>query len=252
MTRHQQKKYWGQNFLVDSQIIAQIIRTIAPQKNDKVLEIGVGMGALTQPLLSVLKQLVIVELDKDLVNYWRAKNIANLKIYQGDILKFDLSGLSAPLRIIGNLPYNISSPILFKMLEHRHLISDMCFMLQKEVVARIVAQPSRKAYGRLSVILQYYFDLTHCFNVPSTAFKPVPKVESAILTLRPKQQKVSVDYQNFQQIIKASFAMRRKKLINCLKSHLEPSQTQIDLNRRGEELSVEEFVQLTQDYEQQK
>ena len=186
--KHQHKKRFGQNFLIDKQIIHQIIQTISPKKNDNILEIGVGMGALSQPILNQVKKLNIVELDKDLIDYWQSKKIDNLNLYQGDILKFDLRILPSPLRIIGNLPYNISSPILIKMIKNRHLISDMCFMLQKEVAQRIVAVPNNKIYGRLSVILQYYFKVYYCFEVPNDAFKPIPKVQSAIITLIPKKK----------------------------------------------------------------
>ncbi len=243
-----QKKRFGQNFLTDTDVIERIISTINPLKKDNLLEIGIGMGALTLPLLKIADRLNLIELDRDLVAYWRLKKYSNLVIYQADILKFDLSQLPDPLRIIGNLPYNISSPILFKMLHNRHLISDLCFMLQQEVAQRISAKPSSKSYGRLSVMLQAYFDITYCFNVNSNAFKPMPKVQSAIVRLIPKSPAETIDFYHLEKIVRLSFAMRRKTLKNCLKSYLSQQQTKIDLSRRAQSLSVGEFFQLTKDY----
>ena len=245
---HQAKKRFGQNFLIDTQVVDHIIQTISPDTHDNMLEIGAGLGALTLPLLGKLKQLHIIEIDRDLVAYWQAQHQDNLLIHQADILKFDLETLPSPLRIVGNLPYNISSPILIKMLDNRHLIKDLCFMLQKEVVDRITASCGHKIYGRLSVILQYYFEVDYLFTVPNTAFDPMPKIQSAILYLRPKSISNPINYPAFSFMVKQAFSMRRKTLKNCLKHYLTPEQTKINLNQRAETLCVSEFITLTQDY----
>lgn len=250
--KHQHKKCFGQNFLIDGHIIEQIIGIISPKKNDNILEIGIGMGALTMPLLARVNQLNVVELDRELIQHWQNKNLDKLQLYQSDILKFNLKTLKQPLRVVGNLPYNISSPILMKMIENRYLIQDMCFMFQQEVAKRITANPNNKIYGRLSVIMQYYFHTNYCFDVPNTAFEPMPKVQSAIIVFIPKQKTTPIKDQNFNYIVKQSFSMRRKTLKNCLKSYLKQSQTVIDLSRRAETLNMNEFIQLTQDYERQK
>lgn len=248
MMNHKVKKKFGQNFLVDAQIIHRILRAIAPKPTDNMLEIGVGMGALTLPLLEVLDQLNVVEIDRDLAKIWQEKNLDNLSFHNDDILKFDLNTLPQPLRVVGNLPYNISSPILIKMLEHKHLIQDMCFMLQKEVAQRITAKHGNKIYGRLSVILQTYFEVDYLFTVPNTAFEPAPKVESAIIIIKPKIVNNLPQYQSLSFVVKQAFSMRRKTLANCLKSHLKQDQTSIDLKQRAEALSIEDFAVLTQDY----
>lgn len=241
------KKRFGQNFLIDKQIISQIIGTIAPQENDNMLEIGIGLGAITLPLLAKLKLLNIVEIDRDLISYWQAKKIENLIINQSDILKFDLNTLGKNLRIVGNLPYNISTPILFKMIKSRSNIIDMTFMLQKEVVQRIVAKPNNKTYGRSSVMLQAFFEVTMCFTVNAQAFEPAPKVESAIIYLKPIISKVS-NIEGFSTIVKAAFSTRRKTLNNCLKNFINQKNTNINLKLRAENLSVDDFITLSKDY----
>ncbi len=248
--QYQTKKRFGQNFLIDERIIDNIIALIAPNFEDNMVEIGIGLGALTLPLLNNLKQLHIIEIDKDLVEHWHNQHKPNLTIHQGDVLKMDFGTLPKPLRVVGNLPYNISSPILIKMLKNRHLIKDLCFMLQKEVVDRIVAPPNNKIYGRLSVILQYYFEVDLLFTVPNTAFEPIPKVESAILYLKPKVLADPIDFETFSFIVKQSFSMRRKTLNNCLKKQISQSQTNINLSLRAENLSVQDFTSLTKDYQQ--
>lgn len=242
------KKRFGQNFLVDKNIINKIINAINPKVDDNIVEIGAGFGAITLPLLTRLNKLEIIEIDKNIIQYWQQQRLANLTIHQGDVLKFDFNKLHNSLRIVGNLPYNISSPILIKMIDYRHLITDMCFMLQKEVVDRIVANNGNKIYGRLSVILQYYFDVKYLFSVPNTAFSPQPKITSAIILLKPKQREDYIEHNIFANIVRLSFAMRRKTLKNCLKSHINQEQTDIDLSLRAEALSVDDFIKLTYDY----
>ena len=244
---HKSKKRFGQNFLVDNIIINNIINSIAPKFDDNMVEIGVGLGALTTPLLGKLKTLNIIEIDRDLIALWQNKNINNLLINQSDVLDFDFCKLGDNLRIVGNLPYNISSPILFQMLEIRENIKDMLFMLQFEVVQRITADCGNKIYGRLSVMIQAFFDVEMLFIVPNTAFEPPPKISSAIIYLKPKISQVE-NNQDFQKIVKASFSMRRKTLNNCLKSLLTQKDTTIDLSKRAESLSVDDFIQLSKDY----
>ena len=244
---YKNKKRFGQNFLVDEIIINNIINSIAAKKNDNLVEIGVGLGALTIPLLSKLDKLNIIEIDRDLVDFWKAKNIDNLIINQTDVLKFDFKSLGSNLRIIGNLPYNISSPILFQMLEIRENIKDMIFMLQQEVVERMVAKHDNKIYGRLSVMLQAFFEIEMLFIVPNTAFEPQPKISSAIVYLTPIETKVK-DIDIFSKIVKAAFSTRRKTLNNCLKTLLSQADTKIDLTKRAESLSVDDFIILSNDY----
>ncbi len=248
LSNHIAKKRFGQNFLVDKNIIAKIISHINPKQNDNMLEIGAGLGAITMPLLDKLNKLHIVEIDTNIINYWKKQQINKLIIHQGDILQFNFNNLEANLRIVGNLPYNISSPILLKMINHRSLITDMYFMLQKEVINRIIANCGNKIYGRLSVILQYYFNIEYLFSVPNTAFSPKPKITSAIIKLNPKTEIKTIDNNIFQDIVRISFAMRRKTLKNCLKLHLKQSETNIDLSQRAEMLSVDDFINLTKDY----
>ncbi|MDP1680095.1 MAG: 16S rRNA (adenine(1518)-N(6)/adenine(1519)-N(6))-dimethyltransferase RsmA, partial [Candidatus Nitrotoga sp.] len=183
---HKARKRFGQNFLVDEQIIADIIRVIRPEAADIMVEIGPGLGALTRPLLLRLNQLHVVEIDRDIIvrlekDYPQDKLI----IHAGDALKFDLTQLPAPLRIVGNLPYNISSPLLFHFSDYCERIRDMHFMLQNEVVERMVAEPSTPAYGRLSVMLQYRFQMEKLLDVPPESFRPSPKVDSAIVRMIP-------------------------------------------------------------------
>ena len=248
---HKARKRFGQNFLIDQQIIERIIASIAVKKDDTVLEIGPGQGALTFPLLEQLNQLHVIEIDRDLIALLKDIGNNNLIIHQSDALKFDLTTLPSNLRVVGNLPYNISSPILFYLLENRARIKDMTFMLQKEVVERMVAQPGSKTYGRLSVMMQAFFELDLLFIVPPESFDPAPKVESAIVYLKPLQQSMVNNIVTFETIVKQAFSQRRKTLKNCLKSLINQTQTSIDLSLRAEMLSVGDFIQLTQDYEKQ-
>lgn len=250
-TKHTARKRFGQNFLTDARIVDRIIATIAPKKNDNLLEIGPGKGAMTLPLLEELNQLHVIEIDTDLIALLQSFGKENLIIHQGDALKFDVSKLPAPLRVVGNLPYNISSPILFHLLNNREYIQDMIFMLQKEVVERMVASNDNKTYGRLSVMIQAFFEVEMIFVVPPESFEPAPKVDSAIVYLKPLEKNLIDDITVFEKIVKASFAQRRKTLRNCLKSLLTQEQTSIDLSQRAEMLSVNEFITLTSDYEKQ-
>jgi 16S rRNA (adenine1518-N6/adenine1519-N6)-dimethyltransferase len=248
---HKPRKRFGQNFLVDNQVINQIISTIAPKKDDNIIEIGPGKGALTFPLAEYLEHLSVIEIDRDLITILEAQNNQKISIYNSDALAFDFNQCSEKLRIVGNLPYNISSPLLFHLLSYKDNIIDMTFMLQKEVVERIVASPGSKSYGRLSVVIQAFFDAELMFVVPKDSFDPQPKIESAILYLKTKSAPLVQNLKPLENIVKLAFSQRRKTLKNCLKSKLNQSQTKIDLSQRAEMLTLENFVTLMNDYEKQ-
>ena len=249
--RHQPRKRFGQNFLVDHRIINQIISTISPKNDDSIIEIGPGKGAITFPIIEYLDHLSVIEIDRDLVSMLKSKEQEKLTIFQTDALTFDFSQISNKLRVIGNLPYNISSPLLFHLLDYRKQIIDMTFMLQKEVVDRIVAPPGSKTYGRLSVMMQAFYEVELMFVVPKESFEPQPKIESAILYLKTREQPLVKNSKPLEEIVKLAFSQRRKTLKNCLKSVLNQSQTEIDLSQRAEMLSTENFVTLMNDYEKQ-
>ncbi len=248
---HQPRKRFGQNFLVDHQIINQIVSTIAPKKDDHIVEIGPGKGAITFPIMGYLDNLSVIEIDRDLVVLLESKAQEKLTIYQSDALTFDFSQISNKLRVVGNLPYNISSPLLFHLLDFREQIIDMTFMLQKEVVDRIVAPPGSKTYGRLSVMMQAFYEVELMFVVPKESFEPQPKIESAILYLKTRKKALVKNSKPLEEIVKIAFSQRRKTLKNCLKSVLNQSQTEIDLSQRAEMLSTENFVTLMNDYAKQ-
>jgi len=248
---HQARKRFGQNFLVDDQIVNRIVATISPKKSDNIVEIGPGKGALTFPLLQNLDHLSVIEIDRDLISLLKLKKQDKLTIYEADALKFDYGLISNYLRIIGNLPYNISSPLLFRLLSSKNQIIDMTFMLQKEVVDRIVARHGSKTYGRISVMMQAFFKVESMFTVPKESFDPQPKIESAILYLKTRTKPLTENIKLLEKIVKISFSQRRKTLKNCLKSTLSQEQTKIDLSQRAEMLSVENFITLMKDYEKQ-
>jgi len=252
--KHVARKRFGQNFLHDQGIIQQIIHAINPQLNENIVEIGPGKGALTEPLLSHAKRLNVIELDRDLIPILQSNlgHPDNFYVHNADALKYDFSQLGDnknSLRIVGNLPYNISTPLLFHLMKFAPIVKDMHFMLQKEVVDRITAQPSSKAYGRLSIMLQYYCFTEKLFNVKPGAFFPAPKVDSAIIRLMPYDTphiKVD-DSATFSSIVAQSFSQRRKTLRNNLKTILsneEINQLGINPSARSETLTVEEFASL--------
>lgn len=252
---HQARKRFGQNFLVDHNIIDKIVAAIAPAPDQNLIEIGPGQGAITEPILAKCPQLNVVELDRDLIPLLEQKFLEypDFHIHQGDALKTDFSQFyhkDQPLRIIGNLPYNISTPLLFHLLNFSDLIRDMYFMLQKEVVDRMAAVPGDKNYGRLSVMIQYRCQVQPLFRVPPTAFKPAPKVESAIVQLIPyaKPPYPADDLQLLSRLVRASFQQRRKTMRNTLKHMLKTEQLallDLDLTLRPENLNVEDFVKLS-------
>jgi 16S rRNA (adenine1518-N6/adenine1519-N6)-dimethyltransferase len=251
MSAHKAKKKFGQNFLVDEQIIADIVRVIRPQANDNMVEIGPGLGALTRPLLKQLNILHVVEIDRDIIARLKTDYVQDkIVIHEGDALKFDFAELNTPLRIVGNLPYNISSPLLFHFAEYATRITDMHFMLQNEVVERMVAAPSTPEYGRLSVMLQYRFTMEKLLDVPPHSFRPAPKVDSAIVRMIPMPiaEMQVLDETRFAQIVSAAFSQRRKTLRNTLKGYLTESdfvQLNIDAQLRAENLGVAEFARIT-------
>jgi 16S rRNA (adenine1518-N6/adenine1519-N6)-dimethyltransferase len=248
---HQAKKRFGQNFLVDEQIIADIVRAIRPEANDNMVEIGPGLGALTRPLLQHLNTLHVVEIDRDIIARLKADYPQHkIVIHEGDALKFDLAKLSAPLRIVGNLPYNISSPLLFHFADYAAHITDMHFMLQNEVVERMIAAPSTPEYGRLSVMLQYRFYMEKLLDVPPNSFRPAPKVDSAIVRMIPMPAKdiPVVDEKLFADIVKAAFGQRRKTIRNTLRSHFSEAdfaELGIDAQLRAENLGYLDYAKMS-------
>ncbi len=247
---HRPRKRFGQNFLVDERVIADIVSLIRPEPGDNMVEIGPGLGALTQPLLARLGQLHVVEIDRDLIARLKAKYPPDkLVIHEGDALRFDFTQVPAPLRIVGNLPYNISSPLLFHFASYAARISDMHFMLQDEVVERMVAAPSTAAYGRLSVMLQYRFDMEKLLDVPPESFRPAPKVNSAIVRMipLPPSEVLVRDEKLFAEIVAAAFSQRRKTLRNTLRDYLAEADfasLAVDANLRAENLGFAEFARM--------
>lgn len=248
--KHVAKKRFGQNFLTDQAVIAGLVNAINPQPSDLMVEIGPGLGALTKPLLQKLDHLHVVEIDRDIISWMRTHYPADkITIHESDALKFDFSSLGQRVRIVGNLPYNISTPILFHLLDNIACIVDMHFMLQKEVVERMVAAPSTAAYGRLSVMLQYRLQMEYLFTVPPEAFDPAPKVESAFVRAVPYSKppyQVS-DENKFAEVVTLAFSQRRKTLRNTLKGILSDkdfAELQIDSQLRAENLSVGQFAAI--------
>lgn len=248
--KHIPKKRFGQNFLIDQDIIRALIDAIRPAPHDLMVEIGPGLGAMTKPLLSALDHLHVVELDRDVVAWMQGHYPADkIAIHNVDALKFDFATLGQRIRVVGNLPYNISTPILFHLLDNVDRIIDMHFMLQKEVVERMVAAPSTSAYGRLSVMLQYKLQMEYLLTVPPEAFDPPPKVESAFVRAVPY---ATLPYPAKNEallgrIVTAAFGQRRKTLRNTLKGILDDAgfaALGIDPQLRAENLGVAQFVAI--------
>lgn len=255
---HAPRKRFGQNFLHDMQVIKRLISFIHPQADDRLVEIGPGRGALTQEILPHCNRLVAIELDRDLIAPLRVLGIlsgSELELFQADILKFDLEGLwatdpSKKLRVVGNLPYNISTPILFHLAASNAFIQDMFFMLQKEVVDRMIAGPGSRTYGRLSVMCQFYWTMTPLLNIPPGAFFPAPKVDSAFVRLVPHaQQPVDPgDPGALAEVVRAAFGQRRKTLRNALNPLLTSEQiiaAGIRPTERAEQIDLEGFAALS-------
>ncbi|MEQ1602932.1 MAG: 16S rRNA (adenine(1518)-N(6)/adenine(1519)-N(6))-dimethyltransferase RsmA [Methylophilaceae bacterium] len=248
--KHIAKKRFGQNFLTDQSVISNLIYAITPQPSQTFVEIGPGLGALTKPLLAHLPHLHVVEIDRDIVAWMQQHYAAEkLTIHNVDALKFDFTRVGVQLRVVGNLPYNISTPILFHLLENVSHITDMHFMLQKEVVERMVAAPSTPAYGRLSVMLQYRLAMEYLLTVPPEAFEPAPKVESAFVRAIPHATLPypAKDEALFAKVVLSAFGQRRKTLRNTLKGLLDDdgfTALNISPQLRAENLSVAQFVAI--------
>ncbi len=250
--KHVARKRFGQNFLTDQQVLSDIIQTIAPARTDAMVEIGPGLGAMTRLLLDHLDQLHVVELDRDLVTRLRQSfDPKKLLIHSGDALQFDFGALplsdGQKLRVVGNLPYNISSPLLFHLAKFTALIQDQHFMLQKEVVERMVAPPGGKSYGRLSVMLQWRYAMELRFIVPPTAFDPPPRVESAIVRMVPLAAPLVCMQQALEAVVLKSFSQRRKVIRNCLAGMFTEADlidVGIDPQMRPETVALEQYVAL--------
>ena len=253
MKPHRARRRFGQNFLIDDAVVDAIVSAIGPRRADCMVEIGPGPGALTRPLCERVDRLHVIEIDRDIVAQLRASPLAaRVAIHEGDALEFDFGGLGEDLRIVGNLPYNISTPLLFHLAGHARAIRDIHVMLQKEVVERMVAAPSTSDYGRLSVMLQYRFDMERVLEVPAAAFRPAPEVESALVRMIPHRPLPcpARDETLFATVVAAAFSQRRKTLRNTLKGRFGPAdfaRLGIDPALRAQDLGVEHFVRLADD-----
>lgn len=247
------KKQLGQHFLADRSCIDKIVLAVSPKDDDRLVEIGPGQGAITLPLLRRHPRLTVIEFDRDLVVPLAAAAapLGEMTIIHRDVLQVDFTELAAgsPIRLVGNLPYNISSPILFHALDHAAVITDMHFMLQKEVVDRMAADPGSKVYGRLSVMLQAFCKVTSLFVVPPGAFRPPPKVDSAVVRLVPRDPATVgiLDRRRFAEVVRAAFGQRRKTLRNALQNVCTPEQFEaagVRSDARAEQLDVAQFIAL--------
>ena len=245
--KHVARKRFGQHFLADDSVIDAIVRAIAPQAGQAMVEIGPGLGALTQPLVERLGALTVIELDRDLAA--RLRRHAQLQVLEADVLKVDFNALAeragvARLRVVGNLPYNISSPILFHLLPQAARIADQHFMLQKEVVDRMVAAPATADYGRLSVMLQWRYAMEDVLFVPPQSFEPPPRVDSAVVRMVPYAQPAEVDEAVLSELVRVAFSQRRKILRHTLGKWLEQKRFggDFDVQRRAEEVPVAEYL----------
>lgn len=252
---HRARKRFGQNFLIDHGVIREIVRAVHPRPDDCIVEIGPGKGAITALLADACQHLRVIELDRDLVPWLKVKfeKHPDFQLFQTDALQFDFAQLvqdNQPLRIVGNLPYNISTPLIFHLLSYSTQVADMHFMLQKEVVKRMAAQPGDGAYGRLGIMVQYYCAVEDLFEVPPTAFDPAPKVDSAIVRLVPHQvlPYVAHNIKTLERLVNVAFQQRRKTLRNALKQWVPSGildELSIDTNARAENLSLATFVELS-------
>jgi 16S rRNA (adenine1518-N6/adenine1519-N6)-dimethyltransferase len=252
--KHVARKRFGQHFLTDASIVDAIVAAIAPQPGDAMVEIGPGLAAMTQPLVERLGRLTVIELDRDLAA--RLREHDQLDVIESDVLKVDFGALAASmapqegasLRIVGNLPYNISTPILFHLLDHVAVVKDQHFMLQKEVIDRMVAQPATSDYSRLSVMLQWRYAMANVLFVPPESFDPPPRVDSAIVRMVPLAEPPTFDVVRYGQMVQVAFSQRRKILRNTLGRWLDEQgfAGEFDLQRRAEEVPVSEYIALAQ------
>jgi 16S rRNA (adenine1518-N6/adenine1519-N6)-dimethyltransferase len=247
---HRPRKRFSQNFLVDQTVIADIVAAISPQRDDTMVEIGPGLGALTRPLAAAIQRLHVIEIDRDIVARLRsAFSPERVIIHEGDALEFDFAAIGRSLRVVGNLPYHISTPLLFHLADGAAALRDIHVMLQKEVVERMVARPNSSDYGRLSVMLQYRFEMEKLIDVPPDAFRPPPKVDSAVVRLLPLPATAlrAKDERLFADTVAAAFSQRRKTLRNTLGHIVKPGELDtlsVDSQRRAQTLSIEEFVRI--------
>ena len=251
--RHQARKRFGQNFLQDSGVIYSIVAAINPSENMHVIEIGPGLGALTRPLLSNLEHLDLLEIDRDLVAYWNQENLKGLNVIEGDALKFDFLGWantrpanSGLCKVVGNLPYNISSPLLFHLVSAAHAIDEQVFMLQAEVVERMVSKAGGSEFSRLSVMLQARYDMEQVLEVPSEAFDPQPKVNSAVVRMIPRRDFDLSDAQwlALEKVVAAAFSQRRKMLRTNLSAFADRlSLSESELKARAQDIPVERYIE---------
>ena len=248
--KHIARKRFGQHFLSDRTIIEDIVHAIAPQPGEPMVEIGPGLAALTQPLVERLGRLTVIELDRDLA--LRLRLHPQLNVIESDVLKVDFTALAQTLevpkiRVVGNLPYNISTPILFHLLEHVGAIADQHFMLQKEVIDRMVAKPSTSDYGRLSVMLQWRYAMENVLFVPPESFEPPPRVDSAVVRMLPRAEPVALQPKLLEELVQVAFSQRRKLLRHTLGRWLEARNFagEFNVQRRAEEVPVDEFIALT-------
>ena len=248
--KHQARKRFGQHFLTDQGVIADIVDAIDPQPGQHMVEIGPGLAAMTQPLVERVGHLQVIELDRDLAA--RLRQHKQLTVHEADVLKVDVTALAKnlntqTLRVVGNLPYNISTPILFHLLDHVAVIQDQHFMLQKEVVERMVAAPSTAAYGRLSVMLQWRYAMAMVLEVGPMAFEPPPRVDSAVVRMTPHTQPAPLPLALLSELVQVAFSQRRKLLRHTLGRWLqERGVADFDVQRRAEEVAVAEYVLLAQ------
>ncbi len=256
MAQHKARKRFGQHFLTDGAVIDQIVQAIAPLPGDAMVEIGPGLAAMTQPLVERLGRMHVIELDRDLAH--RLREHAQLDVTQADVLKVDFRELAVTmkagqLRVVGNLPYNISTPILFHLLEHVAVVKDQHFMLQKEVVERMVAVPSTAHYGRLSVMLQWRYDMEMVLLVGPQAFDPPPRVDSAVVRMLPHANGAAVDAKLLSELVQVAFSQRRKLLRHTLGRWLTQRgfSGDFDVQRRAEEVPVQQYLALAQTLSEQ-
>ncbi|AXS80929.1 16S rRNA (adenine(1518)-N(6)/adenine(1519)-N(6))-dimethyltransferase RsmA [Dechloromonas sp. HYN0024] len=250
MKGHVARKRFGQNFLVDHGIIAAIVSAINPGRGDTVVEIGPGLGAITEPLMQRVDHLHVVEIDRDLIARLKKQHTPQrMTIHEGDALAFDFASIGKDLRLVGNLPYNISTPLLFHLADYVDVVHDMHFMLQKEVVERMVAEPGNADFGRMSVMLQYRFYLEWLIDVPPESFDPPPKVQSAVVRLIPKpvSELNAKNQEKLAQVVLTAFSQRRKMLRNTMKTLLSDeafAELGIDPTNRPENIPVEDYVRI--------
>ncbi|WP_274570740.1 16S rRNA (adenine(1518)-N(6)/adenine(1519)-N(6))-dimethyltransferase RsmA [Neisseria leonii] len=251
MKEHKARKRFGQNFLQDTRIIADIVQAVRPQADDIVIEIGPGLAAITAPLAAKLERLHVCEIDRDIVKRLKTLPFADkLVIHEGDVLQFDFRSVAGRKKIVGNLPYNISTPLLFKLADVADEVVDMHFMLQKEVVERMTAVPKSNDYGRLGVMLQYFFEMESLIDVPPESFDPAPKVDSAVVRMIPVKHRIgeAQDFDHFAKLVKAAFQQRRKTIRNNLKDIAGDEDLEavgISPQDRAEHIAPEKYVELS-------